>query len=229
MKERIIHRAPLPCAFTVDFSIDRCNNQARQTWFYGVKSMKHCGTQSIETERLLLRRFSIDDAEAMYRNWASDPEVTEFLTWPAHSSIDVSRAVLEGWLTSYRQDNYYQWAIVLKERGSDPIGSISAVHMNDDIDMVHIGYCIGKAWWRQGITSEALNAVMDFFFDRVGANRIESRHDPRNPHSGMVMKKCGMKYEGTMRSSDRNNLGVCDACWYAMLRSDRQIQAQRNE
>ena len=58
-------------------------------------------------------------------------------------------------------------------------------------------------------------------FDEVGANRIESRHDPRNLHSGMVMKKCGMKYEGTMRSSDRNNQGICDACWYALLRSER--------
>ena len=50
--------------------------------------MKHCGTQIIETERILLRRFSKDDAEAMYRNWASDPEVTKYLTWPAHISVN---------------------------------------------------------------------------------------------------------------------------------------------
>ena len=183
--------------------------------------MIHCGTQSIETKRLLLRRFSVDDAEAMYSNWASDPEVTKYLTWPAHSSADVSKAVLEAWVSSYSQENYYQWAIVLKAHGDDPIGSISAVGMNDEIDMIHIGYCLGRDWWRQGIMSEALRAVMDFFFDEVGANRIESRHDPRNPHSGMVMKKCGMKYEGTMRQSDRNNQGVCDASWYALLRSER--------
>ena len=183
--------------------------------------MIHCGTQNIETERLILRRFSTGDADAMFRNWASDPEVTKYLTWPAHASADVTRAVLEDWIPSYEQDTYYMWAIVLKENGNEPIGSISAVSMKDDIDMVHIGYCIGKAWWHQGIMSEALKAVMDFFFDKVGANRIESRHDPRNPYSGMVMKKCGMKYEGTMRSSDRNNQGICDACWYALLRAER--------
>ncbi len=183
--------------------------------------MIHRGTQSIETERLLLRRFSADDADAMYRNWASDPEVTRFLTWPAHSSVAVSRAVLDAWVSSYSQENYYQWAIVLKEHGSDPIGSISAVNMNDDVAKVHIGYCLGKDWWHRGIMSEALKAVMGFFFDEVGANRIECRHDPRNPRSGMVMKTCGMKYEGTMRSSDRNNQGICDACWYALLRSER--------
>ena len=183
--------------------------------------MKYCGTQRIETDRLILREFSLDDAEAMFRNWASDPEVVKYLTWPAHANVDVSREVLKDWVSSYMQKDYYQWAIVLKENGNDPIGSMSAVKVNDDIDMVHIGYCMGRDWWHQGIMSEALQAVMDFFFDEVGANRIESRHDPRNPHSGMVMKKCGMKYEGTMRSSDRNNQGICDASWYALLRSER--------
>lgn len=184
--------------------------------------MKHCGTQKLESERLILRRFVIDDAAAMYRNWASDDEVTKYLMWPTHTSVDVSRAVLTDWANSYSDEKYYQWAVVLKENGDEPIGSISAVHMNEDISMVHIGYCIGKAWWHKGITSEALKTVMEFFFDEVEVNRIESRHDPGNPNSGKVMEKCGMKYEGTMRSADRNNQGICDACYYAMLRSDRQ-------
>jgi len=183
--------------------------------------MNHAGTNRIETERLLLRRFTQEDAEAMYRNWASDPEVTKYLTWPVHSSVDATRMLLASWVSAYEKKNNYQWAIVLKEQGDEPIGSISAVDMNDDIDMIHIGYCLGKNWWHQGIMSEALKAVMDYFFDTVGANRIESRHDPRNPHSGMVMKKCGMKYEGTLRSADRNNQGLCDASWYALLRSER--------
>ena len=182
--------------------------------------MNHRGTGTIETERLILRRFSMDDAEAMYRNWASDPEVTKYLTWPTHESVDVTKEVLEEWISSYALKNFYQWAIILKEHGSDPIGGISAVKMNDDIGMVHIGYCIGRDWWHKGIMTESLNAVIDFFFDEVGANRIESRHDPDNPHSGMVMKKCGMKYEGTMRSADRNNQGICDTCCYAVLKSD---------
>ena len=68
--------------------------------------------------------------------------------------------------------------------------------------------------------SEALQAVIDFFFDRVGPNSICSYHDPNNPHSGMVMKHCGMKYEGTRRAADRNNTGICDASWYSILRSE---------
>ncbi|MBR3561370.1 MAG: GNAT family N-acetyltransferase [Oscillospiraceae bacterium] len=183
--------------------------------------MKHCGTKTIETGRLVLRQFSVDDAHAMYQNWASDPDVTRYLTWSTYTNVEDSRAVLADWVAAYEKANYYMWAIVLKSHGSDPIGSISAVKLDDAIDAVEIGYCIGKAWWRQGVTSEALSAVMDFFFDEVGANRVAARHDTNNPHSGMVMRKCGMKYEGTLRSADRNNQGICDISCYALLRSER--------
>lgn len=183
--------------------------------------MKNCGTQRIETDRLILRRYKIEDADAMYKNWASDSEVTKFLTWQPHSSVEVSRGIIENWLKEYSDEKYYQWAIVLKDNGNEPIGDISVVHMKEDISMVHIGYCLGRAWWRRGIMSEALKAVMDFMFDTVEVNRVESRHDPMNPNSGKVMQKCGMKYEGTLRSADRNNQGICDACYYALLRSER--------
>ena len=93
--------------------------------------------------------------------------------------------------------------------------------IKDSISAIEIGYCIGRRWWHRGITSEALATLIDFFFDRVGANRIECRHDPNNPRSGMVMKKCGLRYEGTSRSADRNNQGICDVCRYAILRQDR--------
>ena len=183
--------------------------------------MKHCGTQTLETERLILRRFTVRDADAMYTNWAADPEVTRYLTWPAHAGVETSRAVLADWTAAYAQKSFYQWAIVLKGRADEPVGSIGAVNVSDDIAAVQIGYCLGRRWWHQGIMSEALGAVMDFFFDAVGCNRIACRHDPRNPHSGMVMQKCGMKYEGTQRSADRNNQGICDTSWYALLRAER--------
>ncbi len=183
--------------------------------------MKNSGTQRIETDRLILRRYVIEDADAMYKNWASDSEVTKFLTWQPHSSVDVSRGIIENWLKEYSDEKYYHWAIVLKANGNEPIGDICVVHMKEDISMVHIGYCLGRAWWRREIMSEALKAVMDFMFDTVEVNRVESRHDPMNPNSGKVMQKCGMKYEGTLRSADRNNQGICDACYYALLRSER--------
>ena len=65
------------------------------------------------------------------------------------------------------------------------------------------------------------DAVMDFLFDEVGFLRIDARHDPNNPNSGAVMRKCGMKYEATLRNYDWNNTGICDADYYALLKEDR--------
>ena len=179
--------------------------------------MKHLGTKEIRTERLKLRRFRMDDVQPMYDNWASDPEVTRFLTWPTHSSPEITRMVLDSWVSGYEREDHYHWAI---EFGGEPIGSISVVSHNDDAMLVHIGYCIGKRWWHMGITSEALKAIIRFFFEEVGVNRIEARHDANNPNSGGVMKKCGMTYEGTLRQSDRNNQGICDEVWYGLLRRE---------
>ena len=157
----------------------------------------------------------------MYKNWASDEDVTKYLMWQPHLSPEVSRSVTDEWVRQYANENFYHWAIVLKDNGNEPIGDIAVVNMNEKVSMAHIGYCLGKKWWHQGIMSEALKAVTDFLFDVADFNRIESRHDPNNPNSGKVMQKCGMKYEGTLRSSDWNNQGICDACYYALLKSER--------
>ena len=182
--------------------------------------MNHKGTKTLETERLILRQFTLDDAEAMYRNWANDPEVTRFMTWPPYENAEGTRKKLQQWVEEYKDPSNYTWAIVPKDLG-EPIGSISVVAVVEERDIVSIGYCIGRKWWHQGLTSEAFAAVISFMFEEVGVNRLAAKHDVNNPHSGMVMKKCGMKYEGTLRSSDRNNQGICDASWYAILKSDR--------
>lgn len=184
--------------------------------------LTHKGTQTIETSRLILRRAIREDAEPMFRNWASDSEVTKFLTWPAHSDIAVSEMVVGSWLQEYEKDSYYQWMIVLKELG-EPIGSISVVRQNDRVEEAEIGYCIGSRWWHRGIMTETLTAVIEYLFSEVGMNCVAARHDPNNPNSGGVMRKCGMKYEGTNRACDRNNQGICDAAHYAILRSEWKL------
>lgn len=177
----------------------------------------HRGTQTIETSRLILRRAAVEDAPAMFDNWASDPAVTKYLTWPVHSSPDVSRQVLQRWVDAYQQDNFYQWLIVPKEMGQ-PIGSISGMNPNDRLSSVEIGYCIGRPWWHQGIMTEALEGVIRYLFEACDFHRITAKHDVHNPHSGGVMKKCGMSYEGTSRQSDCNNQGLCDTVHYGILK-----------
>ena len=63
--------------------------------------LTHKGTQTIVTDRLILRRAVMEDAEPMFRNWASDPEVTKYLTWPPHESVAVTQKILEGWVSEY--------------------------------------------------------------------------------------------------------------------------------
>ena len=183
--------------------------------------MNHIGTQYIETNRLILRRFELSDAQAMFDNWASDDEVTKYLTWPTHSDVSVTKQVLEAWVPQYSKDDYYNWAIILKANGPQPIGNISVGRWYEDGAVPVIGYCMGKRWWHQGIMTEALGVVIDFLFRQVGVRRIESYHDPNNPHSGDVMRKCGMKFEGTREKSDRNNQGVCDTSHYSIERGGR--------
>lgn len=178
--------------------------------------MEHKGTVRLETERLILRPFVEEDIKYAFQNWTSDDRVTEFLRWPTHTDISVTERVVKSWIDSYEDRSYYQWAIVEKEL-NEPIGTISVVGMNEKADTVHIGYCIGSAWWNKGYTSEAFSGIIPFLFEEVKVQRIESQHDPANPNSGKVMEKCGLTYEGTLRKADWSNRGIVDACIYGLL------------
>ncbi len=181
--------------------------------------MDHKGTVRIETDRIVLRQFTMEDAVPMFQNFESDQKMTKYLRWHAAEKFEDAMLVLKDWVSNYDQKNFYQWAIVPKEIG-EPIGTISVVQMEEKIEKVHIGYCIGSRWWHQGYTSEALAALIPFFFEEVKVKRIESQHDPNNENSGKVMLKCGLKYEGTLRKNDWSNQGIVDAAMYGMLDSD---------
>lgn len=184
--------------------------------------MKNLGTVTLETERLIIRKFNVDDGIYMYNNWASDDKVTKYLKWPTHKAKGMSQSYVNWLIKNYEKsdDNViYDWAIELKEIGQ-VIGSIGAVNINNEVESIQVGYCIGSKWWHKGIMSEAFKEVIRFFMENVGVNRIEARYDTRNENSGKVMEKCGLKYEGTLRLSDINNSGLFDAAWYSILKED---------
>ena len=184
--------------------------------FFVKKIMNYKGTIQLESERLLLRRFKIEDAEDMYNNWASDDEVTKYLIWRTHKNVEESRIILTEWTSQYCYKDFYQWAIVLKENNF-LLGSIGVVDANDNIDCIRVGYCISRKYWHQGITSEAFSMIIKFFFEEVKANRIEAAHNVDNINSGKVMLKCGLKKEGVLRSVYRDNTGLVDAAIYSIL------------
>ncbi len=181
--------------------------------------LDHKGTNIIETERLVLRPFRSEDAPVMFRNWAGDREVPRYLTWNVHRNVSDTENVVNMWVAEYNDIKTYRWAIVLKE-AEEPIGSIDIVRIYENIDSAEIGYCIGKPWWGKGIMTEAFSAIIPYLFE-VGFNRIDAAHAVKNPASGRVMQKCGLKYEGTFRQFFRSTAGeLLDISFYSILREE---------
>ena len=182
--------------------------------------MIHKGTQTLETDRLILRRYRVEDADDMFRNWAQSEAVTRYLTWQPYKSVDEARCYLQ-WIIDGYADNKYNWMIELKE-SLEAIGAIDVISIREDIACCEIGYCLGERFWGSGYMPEAFKAVIRFLFEEVGMNRIQATHDLNNPKSGRVMEKCGLRYEGTMRQGSRNNQGLCDSVMRAILKEDYQ-------
>lgn len=182
--------------------------------------LTHKGTQPIESSRLILRPFKASDAQDMFNNWANDDEVTKYLTWPTHESVAISQMVIDSWVAGYQELNYYQWAIEWKET-NQVIGSISLMNIDEAHESGEIGYCIGRAYWNQGIVSEAFIALIPFCFNEISIERLVARHDVENPASGRVMQKCGLTYEGTLRKVSKNAKGqFVDCCYYSILKEE---------
>ena len=94
--------------------------------------MKAIGTQTLHTDRIILRRFVESDAEAMFQNWASSAENLTYVTWDPHPDVEVTRNSIRKWDLSYANPNYYKWAICLKENPEQVIGDISIVEIHEE-------------------------------------------------------------------------------------------------
>lgn len=182
--------------------------------------MEHKGTIRLETERLILRRFTMEDVEPSYKNWTSDVDTTRYVTWNTHTDVGMTHGLLEYWIKNYEDIGVYQWAIELKETG-DVMGTVLVSHKSTYLHCAHLGYCLGSKFWHKGYATEALKRVIKFLFEEVGFIRIEARHDVENYRSGEVMKKCGMKFEGTLRKYDKNKKNeMIDSNLYAIIDDD---------
>ena len=187
--------------------------------------MTHKGTVTLETERLVLRRYVRSDLEPMFHNCWNNFNVWK---WTAYEPMDSIEDVLtlnniftDHWFGKYRQSDYYNWAIQLKSSG-EAIGRLWGMHPDDRACQVELAYELGQNWWNQGLMTEAVKKVIGFFFSSVGYNRVYSCHAHENPASGKVMQKCGMSYEGTMRQAVKCNNGLFDKVNYAILADEYQ-------
>ena len=181
--------------------------------------LNHVGSPDLYTRRLHLRRYRAEDYQAIYDNWASDPEVTKYLTWSTHSSPEVTKGVAAMWAESYESPTVCHWGI---EKDGELIGDIAVVLWREEEESCEIGYCLSRRFWGQGIMAEALERVIAFLFETVGFHRIVLCHDTQNPASGRVMQKCGLQKEGVFRGMKKRKDGTwMDVAYYAILREDR--------
>ena len=191
--------------------------------------LNHVGTKPLETNRLILRRHEITDADDIYDNWATDPGVCRFWSWEPHKSIDETRALLAGWIDEYKKPNNYHWIIVLKSM-SKAVGYIYLSDIDDVSNSVSVHYALSRACWNQGIMTEACGCILAFAFDVLGTETVHSNHHIENPASGRTMQKCGMRYvkiarEGLSQkhiSSGEYLSG--DRCYYEIKSSDWKQQ-----
>lgn len=193
--------------------------------------MRHAGTETIETERLVLRRLMPEDAPDMFKNWANDPAVTRWLRWEPHKDVFETYALLTAWAELYKNPDYYQWAIQKKDNG-DVIGAISLVNdllgeaCRDKWPGVDLsdgiwepGYCLGRAWWSKGYMTEALRAVVDYWFTRTDGSWLTCCHAKGNPASGAVMRKAGFVYDHEAQYHKFDGTPV-DCLVYRLARAD---------
>ena len=166
-------------------------------------------TPTLKTERILLRQPTVSDAEAVFNNWATDPDVTKYMRWSAHESI----AVTLEWLTAEEadtaSDKNYSWVFVHPE--NDEVFGSGGIIYNEEHGMFEIGYVIMKKYWNKGYTTEAARKMVDFAICDLQQKKLYGRHAKENPASGKVMEKAGFVYwrDGEYASFDNKRVFEC--------------------
>lgn len=179
----------------------------------------------LESERLILRPFRIEDASDMFE-YASDPEVLKYLWWEVHPNIETTLNSIETrFMTANERGLPTAYAIEVK-KDHKMIGSID-VHTVMFNDVGVIGYVINKHYWGQGIVTEALQMLIPTLFHYSGFYRLEINHCADNIGSGKVIKKAGFIEEGRFRKRRTERDGHRGDYIFYGLCSDDDIVKER--
>jgi [ribosomal protein S5]-alanine N-acetyltransferase len=152
---------------------------------------------SFATARLTARKPRVDDAQAVFAGYASDPEVTRFLAWRAYDRVEPLNAFLRECVAHWEKgDGHLAWLLCLK--GTDaPIGSIGVTLEGGGRAM--FGYVLAKKFWHHGFAAEVLTYLVDWALAQPTIYRAWAFCDAENAASVRVMEKAGMTREGILR------------------------------
>jgi [ribosomal protein S5]-alanine N-acetyltransferase len=149
----------------------------------------------IPTSRLILRPPRLDDAESIFERYTTDPEVSRYMTWRPHESVDTTRDFVYFCMRQWESGTARPWVITEREVG-EAIGMIEA---RPNGHRVELGYVLARPFWGKGMMSEAGMAVVGELMAQRDVQRIWAVCDVDNPASARVMEKLGMSYEGILR------------------------------
>ena len=178
----------------------------------------------IETERLLLRSFRLEDAAEIHR-LCSAREIAENTLSITHPYPD---GAAEEFIARTSATDEAGRSLNLAIESKDETALVGAIALDFERDhgRAELGYWIGVPYWRRGHATEAAAAMIRYAFDVEGLNRVFAYHYSRNPASGRVLVKIGMRHEGTRRGHTLKWGEYVDSECYAILRSDWQdVQA----
>lgn len=173
----------------------------------------------IVTERLILRPIMMEDAEDMFE-YAIDEEVTKYITWDPHESLDVTRATIQDFFLSREEKGLLpSFAVVIKETNK-MIGTCDTVGIINRFGSVEIGYTLNRNYWGKGYATEATRALCTYLFKEIGVRRIEIRHHPDNIGSRRVIEKCGFVKDGVSRKCMRFGDEYVDIPMYSLFEEE---------
>ncbi len=147
------------------------------------------GTKELKTERLVLRRHRMEDAEILYRNFGQDPAMYEYSGWNPYASQEMAEETVRRFLESYADPSFYGWAI---EKDGRLIGTIGAYDYDPVLCTIETGFSIERASWRHGYASEALTCVLHYLTEEENIRTVTAWCADDNTGSEKTLRKAGM-------------------------------------
>lgn len=157
------------------------------------------GTKTLETDRLILRRFEHKDIEELfYHGYITDEVMAKNLSWEPCKTLEEQTKLIDSWIKQYDNLDFYKWLIELKDT-HELIGGIDVCNLYKRKNYGEVGYCIGSKYWNNGYATEALRRVIEYLLLECDFHLVEAHYAGYNPASGRVMQKAGMKKDGELR------------------------------
>lgn len=170
----------------------------------------------LKTERLILRREKLEDAEILYKFLGCDAEMSKYTGWNPYITLVSARKKIEEDIRNSENKDFYSWVIQFKD---EIVGTIGAYDYEPQTNNIEIGYSIFRNAWGKGYATEALSEVIRYLFEEKSMNKVHAWCHMENTASQKVLEKVGMKREGIKKSSDEVAI---EQVIYGIARDDRK-------